>query len=489
MLSIAHTKEIWKTAALPFFDLTNLLLAAAAAYYLRYDLLSEFLSSDKLIYGWQYVQWSVVCSIFVIMIYAFLGVYKIFNKLSRSQIFFNLAIGIWLTVLSIITFLYFNEYTKKSFPEGFTISRFVIGTVGFFAMGFVFLGRIIFNLVEQYLYTFNIGKVSVAVIGEKNDSLLEHLSKRENIKKIYSFTTLESNNYQEIREKIENYTISEIYLLSQGKENDNINNLEAELALLAERYKVRFIFSPHGYGYLKAFKLRSIILGNEYFFEMYYSALEGWQVIAKRLFDIGFSLAFMIFFSWAYLIIAILIKLDSQGPIFYASERVGSNGKVFKMYKFRRFKAEFCTSETDPKAKKALEYEQKLIQEQGAAADRGALYKIKSDPRMTKMGKFLEKSSLDEIPQFFNVLIGNLSIVGPRAHQPREVKKYAKSQFKVLNIKPGITGYAQMKGRSDLPFDKEAQLDTWYVENWTFWLDLYIIVQTPIKLIFGKHKS
>ena len=139
-----------------------------------------------------------------------------------------------------------------------------------------------------------------------------------------------------------------------------------------------------------------------------------------------------------------------------------------------------CTSELDPKAKKALEYEQELIKKGGKAADRGALYKIKDDPRMTQVGKFLEQTSLDELPQFFNVIIGNLSLVGPRAHQPREVKKYTKSQYKVLNIKPGITGFAQINGRSDLSFDQEVEYDTWYVENWNFWLDIIILIKTPL---------
>ena len=114
---------------------------------------------------------------------------------------------------------------------------------------------------------------------------------------------------------------------------------------------------------------------------------------------------------------------------------------------------------------------------------------IQNDPRSTKIGQFLEKTSLDEIPQFINVLIGNMSVVGPRPHQPREVAKYENSHYKVLNIKPGITGMAQVNGRSDLKFEQEVDLDCQYLENWTFWLDLKIIVMTPIVLLFKRHKG
>ncbi|NJL97059.1 sugar transferase [Candidatus Gracilibacteria bacterium] len=117
------------------------------------------------------------------------------------------------------------------------------------------------------------------------------------------------------------------------------------------------------------------------------------------------------------------------------------------------------------------------------------MYKLADDPRMTRVGKFLEKTSLDELPQFFNVMKGDMSIVGPRPHQPREVKKYRDEHFKVLNIKPGITGMAQVNGRSDLTFEKEVFYDKYYVEHWSFWLDLWIIVKTPFVILFKRQKS
>ncbi len=484
MLSLAHTRQIWKTAFLPFLDIANLLIAAALAYWIRYDLLDNTLNPIKRIFGWQYVQLSIIVSLGILAIWVIMGLYRVFNKPSFWQTVININIGIWLGMLGSITYLYFNEYVRSSFETGgFDISRFVLGIVGFLAVGMVLLGRLMVWYLEKLFYYLRPqSKTQIALIGKQNLDLISELSSRVDISKIYSFTTLNTKNFSQLQNLVFGNKLSEIYLYSL-----NDSELESELAILAERHKVRFVFSPQGYEILKAFRVRPLQIRGLYFFEMYYSALEGWPVVMKRIFDLACSLGFIVVFGWLYLLIAIAIRLDSPGNVFYSSERVGPNGQVFKMFKFRRFKSEYCTSELDPNAKKALEYEQELIKKGGKAADRGALYKIKDDPRMTKIGKFLEQTSLDEIPQFFNVVIGNLSLVGPRAHQPREVKKYTKSQYKVLNIKPGITGFAQINGRSDLSFDKEVEYDTWYVENWNFWLDIIILIKTPLIILFKKH--
>jgi lipopolysaccharide/colanic/teichoic acid biosynthesis glycosyltransferase len=134
--------------------------------------------------------------------------------------------------------------------------------------------------------------------------------------------------------------------------------------------------------------------------------------------------------------------------------------------------------------KKNLELEQKLIKEK--SIKEGPVYKIANDPRITPIGNFIRRWSIDELPQFFNVLQGNMSIIGPRPHQPREVEKYTPEQKSVLAIKPGITGMAQISGRSDLSFEDEVRLDTWYIENWSIWLDLYILLKTPLAVFKRK---
>jgi lipopolysaccharide/colanic/teichoic acid biosynthesis glycosyltransferase len=131
-----------------------------------------------------------------------------------------------------------------------------------------------------------------------------------------------------------------------------------------------------------------------------------------------------------------------------------------------------------------LELERRLIAER--SIKEGPVYKIADDPRVMPVGRFLRRWSLDELPQFWNVLTGKMSIIGPRPHQPREVEKYLPHQRRVLAIKPGITGLAQISGRSDLSFEDEVRLDLWYIENWSIWLDLYILFKTPFAVVNRK---
>ncbi|MCX7955705.1 MAG: sugar transferase [Patescibacteria group bacterium] len=210
---------------------------------------------------------------------------------------------------------------------------------------------------------------------------------------------------------------------------------------------------------------------------------ENYQKTLKRFLDIFLSLFFIIFFFPISLITAILIKIDSSGPILAdVPERIGENGKKFKMYKFRSMitNAHYLLRK-DPKFKKLFEEYKR------------SSYKLKEDPRITKIGKFLRRHSIDEIPQFFNVLRGEMSIVGPRAYYPDELdhqlKKYPKTKKlvkKVLSVKPGITGLWQVSGRSEVNFDKRIEIDANYVDNISLWNDLKIILKTPLIMINGK---
>lgn len=208
-----------------------------------------------------------------------------------------------------------------------------------------------------------------------------------------------------------------------------------------------------------------------------------YQIYLKRILDIFLSLILLTLFFPLFLVIAILIKLDSSGPIFAdVPERIGENGKKFKMYKFRSMIAN---------AHFLLRYDKrfkKLYQEYKKNS-----YKLKNDPRVTKIGYFIRKHSLDEIPQLINVIKGEMSLVGPRAYYPDELKnqlkKYSQAKKlikKVLLVKPGITGLWQVSGRSELNFDKRIVLDASYVDNISLINDFKIIFKTPFVMITGK---
>lgn len=204
---------------------------------------------------------------------------------------------------------------------------------------------------------------------------------------------------------------------------------------------------------------------------------------AKRSIDLVLSIILLILFSPVILFTAILIKMDSPGPIFADTpKRVGKKGKLFRMYKFRSMvKNAHDSLITDPNLRKLYNEYKK------------SGYKLREDPRITKVGRFLRKHSLDEIPQFINVLRGDMSVVGPRAYYPDELEEqqkkypYTKDAVKiVLSVKPGITGVWQVSGRSEINFDKRIQLDARYASKKSILYDFLIIIKTPGAMIFGK---
>lgn len=203
----------------------------------------------------------------------------------------------------------------------------------------------------------------------------------------------------------------------------------------------------------------------------------------KRSFDIIFAFLILIFFLPVIIAVAIAIKLDSSGPIFADTpQRVGKDGRTFKMFKFRSMiqNAHLLLREDPDFAKLYDDYKK-------------GSYKLKNDPRITNIGRFIRKHSLDEIPQLLNIIIGDMSLVGPRAYYPDELrdqqKKYPKTKDAVkivLSVNPGLTGYWQVSGRSEINFDKRIQMDAEYVKKRSITYDLFIILKTPWAMLSGK---
>ena len=196
------------------------------------------------------------------------------------------------------------------------------------------------------------------------------------------------------------------------------------------------------------------------------------ELALKSVFDIIASLFFLIILSWLFALIALLIKLGSRGPVFYVQQRVGAKGKIFSFYKFR-------SMVKDAEKMKGALLGRNEVKD-------GIIFKIKDDPRITSIGKFLRKTSLDELPQLINVIKGDMSLVGPRPPTPDEVEKYHYNHMQRLSIKPGITGLSQIRGRSELTFRKWVKWDLWYVNNWSFGLDLKILLLTIPAVLKGR---
>jgi exopolysaccharide biosynthesis polyprenyl glycosylphosphotransferase len=193
-------------------------------------------------------------------------------------------------------------------------------------------------------------------------------------------------------------------------------------------------------------------------------------LVLKRVIDILLAALTLAVLSPVLLATALAVKLDSRGPVFYASERIGKKGRVFKCIKFR-------TMVRDAEKRRA---DVMHMNERD-----GVLFKITNDPRITRLGRFLRKYSLDELPQFFNVLRGDMSIVGPRPPLASEVREYKLSHLRRLDVMPGITGLWQVQARQDPSFDNYISLDVTYVDNWSIWLDLQILARTIVVVLEG----
>ncbi len=209
------------------------------------------------------------------------------------------------------------------------------------------------------------------------------------------------------------------------------------------------------------------------------SSVKGKEGISvKRTFDILFSLFILIFFLPVYLVLGCLIAITSPGPVFYIQQRVGKNFEQFGCIKFRTMVSnadEMLQSMMDTYPDMRQEFEEN--------------FKLKKDPRVTWMGKFLRFTSLDEFPQFWNVLKGDMSVVGPRPLVPEELCKYGHRIDKVLTIRPGITGLWQVSGRNDIPYPKRIRMDVYYVNSHNWLLDLWLILKTIFVILFPQKNG
>ena len=193
--------------------------------------------------------------------------------------------------------------------------------------------------------------------------------------------------------------------------------------------------------------------------------------VFKRAFDIGVGCLLLVIAAPLMLTLAILIRVDSQGPVIFAQRRIGRGGRAFIAHKFRSMRV-------------GAHEEQAQLKELNEAT--GPLFKIRNDPRRTRLGRFIRRTSLDELPQLFDVIHGEMSLVGPRPPMQAEVQQYQDWHKRRLEVSPGLTGLSQVSGRSDLTFDEQAMLDIYYIENWTPWLDLWIMLKTIPTVLFAR---
>ncbi|MBI4022765.1 sugar transferase [Candidatus Berkelbacteria bacterium] len=375
-------------------------------------------------------------------------------------------------------------------------SRIVLLYAYVFSFVLVVIGRWLLRQLQRKLFHYGIGVRRVILVGESEQAT--QLARAMSGSHVQEFrylgyvsqadaTGAESSlgrrlgSLKDIERIIEQQTPDEIIVAETKLPDRDL----LELLSLSNRKRIDLKLSANRVG-LQTSHVRFHAMAGIPLIEVQRTKLEGWGRVVKRTMDVLGAITGIVLFSPVMLATALAVKLTSPGPMLYLNERVGQDQRLFFTYKFRSMRAEYCTGGQYGGAQ-ALKYEEQLIAKQNTR--RGAIYKVGNDPRLTPIGDLLRKFSLDEFPQFFNVLFGHMSLVGPRPHQPREVARYEPWQEKLFTIKPGITGLAQISGRSDLNFDDEARLDISYIENWSLWQDLKILLRTPLVLLRSRKAA
>lgn len=461
----------FSTILLPM-DYAMLVLSALAAYFIRFE--SGFVELRPAIsiipYNWYFLL-SFSVPIIWHLIFALSGLYKIEERRffdDIPKIVFACSTGI----MFVIALIFFNRE--------FFASRFVILAVWILSILFVMFGRILINFIYYICKKRGLGILQVGIIGTgrtaeaiKKEFSANAVLGRRAICHFLQFDEISKNELKDLKARGK---IDEIIYAGTPQRVAYLDLLE-----FCEDYRIRFRYSADFFSTtLENLEIKTI--AGIPLVEIRGTRLDGWAKVYKRIFDIFGSTFLIIFTSPIMLAVALAIKLDKKNPgkIFWSrlddggnAKRVGADGKLFNYFKFRSM-AEGTHN---------MRYEElaELNEREGTP-----MVKIKNDPRITRVGKFIRKYSFDELPEFFLVLKGDMSLVGPRPHLPEEVNRYSEHHKKILLIKPGITGLAQISGRADLDFEEEVRLDKYYIENWSMWMDFYILLKTPF-VVFSKR--
>lgn len=452
---------IFSSILLPI-DYILIILSGLSAYYVRY---SEIYAAHirEVVFSLpvgDYLGYLSIIALVWIVIFALSGLYsmkpnrKMLNTFNR--VFLSCSTG---TLIVIVAFFFSRELFS---------SRFIILAGWVFSVVYIVLAHWAMNWIQRLLYLKGVGVHRIILVGGDNTSHMLAGEFNRNPKLGYRIVErveeFNENLVEEIKRIVSQDGVDEIV-----QSDPNLTREETLILMdIANEYHLDFKYTADLLG-AKRTNIDIKAINGIPLVEIKKTPLDGWGKVAKRLFDIVGSIFFLILFSPFYLITPILIKIDSRGPIFYSDERVGARGKKFYLHKFRSM------------VKDADKMKEELMADNERMD--GPLFKMENDPRITKIGKFIRKTSIDELPNFWNVLLGNMSLVGPRPHEPHEVARYEKHHKKLLDIKPGITGMAQVSGRSGLAFEDEVKLDVLYIETWSLWLDIIILLKTPLVLI------
>jgi len=452
-------------------DWLMVVLAALGVYFLRYQ---TFLTDVRPVVFEitlaEYTRIAALVALLWLPAFALAGMYAIQANRRHIGELKRVVVGCSLGLVEIVLFIFFRHELFGS--------RFIVLAGYGTAMATVFSGRVLIRSVQRSLYRKNIGPSRAVVFGGGQTAyrLIKALKEDPDA----GFRVM--RHFRMLDEA----SLGMLANISKHDQADLVIHAEpdhgrSEITRLYEFCREHHFEFSYAADVLDATSANVEVtdLGGMPVVHIKRTPLDGWGRIVKRIFDIIGSLGLFALFFPVLVATAMLIKLDSRGPIFFTrlddgtlQRRIGQGGKAFTYFKFRSMRAKT--------------HGMRYAELSGLNARRGPLVKIPDDPRVTRVGKFIRRFSIDELPEFFLVLLGRMSLVGPRPHYPEEVAKYTGLQKRLLTIKPGVTGLAQISGRSDLDFDEEARLDMFYIENWSFWLDMQILLRTPWAVLKGR---
>ncbi len=409
-----------------------------------------------------------------ILVQAFIGLYSQSVYEKRISEFGRLIVGSFIGILVVIGYDFVVGETL--FPARLVpIYGLILGFT------FLFLFRLFARMFRRLLYKYNIGISNVLVIGDTDataniSATISHTATSGQFvlgtveRKTDRFTYYET--FDEAIDKLKR----PIHSIIQTELHRN-QDLDNSILNYAQQHHVAYRFVP-GNSDLFVGNIQVELFAGLPVVAVHQTALIGWGRVLKRVFDLFISFFLLIVLSPVFLFVAILEKLfDPRGKVFFRQTRLTRFNREFKVFKFRTQHSKF--GKGTPEQDFELMGKPELAKEFRANGD-----SLPNDPRITKLGRFLRASSLDELPQLINVLKGDISLVGPRALIPAELDAYSKKHA-VLSVKSGMTGLAQISGRKDIGFDERRQLDIYYVQNWSFWWDLVILAKTLRVVING----
>ncbi len=467
--------ELFFSFLLVPLDFAMIVLAGISAYYIRYA--QFFQELRPVIFNLQfggYIKIVLLIATLWLVVFAFAGLYNIKGSRRLAQEIFKIILACSTGLMLIVVLIFISRE--------FFDSRFIVLAGWILSIIYISIARSLIRLVQRALFKYGIGRHKIILVGNSKttDNLIHYFSSKKNssYEVVKRFRDFSIETADELAEFLKTKDIDEII-----QSDPNLSKPEIlRLYDFADEHHLTFKYAADLLG-AKVLKTEVAEVAGIPIVEVKKTPLDGWGRIIKRIFDIIFSVLLIIIFSPIMIIFALLIKIDSRGSVFYKNERVSKTG-IFNLFKFRSMQIQHCVGK-EYGDNSALKYERELIEKQNTKQGE-PIYKIANDPRLTRIGKFIRRWSIDEMPQFFNVLAGNMSLVGPRPHQPREVARYERHHKKVMGIKPGITGLAQISGRSDLSFEDEVKLDTYYIENWSLIFDLSILLRTPFAVLKGR---